>query len=135
MSADQYCCYFAPDDPFIRDYMTAGLTCAIARSIEAMLAIIARARVVVTADSLASHVAQLSAKVHVALMSHDVPEHTIHPAAGSVVVYEPLECCPCAYANRTQGSRCPSGHETCGVFRSGDYSEAARHAIQRHVSR
>lgn len=130
ISADQYCCYFAPDDPFIQDYKAIGLTCAITRSIEAMLAIMVRARIVATADSLASHVAQLSAKVHVALMSHDVPQHTIHPAAASVVVYEPLECCPCAYANRTRGSRCPAGHDRCAVFQSCDYREATLQALR-----
>jgi len=131
ISADEHCCYFAPDDPLIEDYRAVGLACAVTPSIEAMLASIARAKVAVTADSLASHVAQLSARLHLALMSHDVPQHTIHPAAASIVVYEPLECCPCEYGNRTPGSRCPAGHERCAVFRSCDYRDAALHALRR----
>ncbi len=134
MSPAGYCCYFAPEDPSMNEYRVAGLTCGITRSVEEMLAVIAVSAVTVTADSLASHIAQLVARVHLALMSHDLPQHTIHPAAPSVVVYEPLDCCPCAYGNRSPGSRCPAGHEVCAVFRSEGYFDATVRAARRCLS-
>jgi hypothetical protein len=133
-SRDGYCCCFAPEDPLLNEYRAANLTCEVTRSVEEMLAVMVHSTVTVTADSLASHIAQLTANAHLALMSHDLPQHTVHPAASSVVVYEPLNCCPCVYGNRTQGSRCPAGHAVCAVFGSSRYFEATVHAVQRALS-
>jgi ADP-heptose:LPS heptosyltransferase len=99
-----------------------------------MLAVIAGSRVVATVDSFGSHVAQLAASRHVALMSHDLPVHTVHPAAPSEIVFEAMPCVPCHYVNRDMQVHCMAGREWCGVFASPSYLVAARRALDRALA-
>ncbi|MDO8281056.1 MAG: hypothetical protein Q7U10_00275 [Thermodesulfovibrionia bacterium] len=126
-----YTCYFAPGDPMLDDYVKAGLNSSVTNSVDDILQIVANADITVTADSFVSHLAQLISKEHVALMSHDLPQHTIHPAARSRVVFEPLDCCPCYYTNRRDEKLCPAGYECCAVFLSGSYREQALETIKK----
>jgi len=127
---EQYACYFAPSDPSLEKYVAAGLRCRVSATTDVLLAVIARARVTLTADSFPSHIAQLLAPRHIALMSHDLPQHTIHPAARSTVVYEPQTCCPCWYAIRKENKLCPVGFEACGVYTMPGYLEKATTAMK-----
>lgn len=133
---ERYACYFAPSDPTAEKYAAAGLRCRVSDTTDALLSIIARARVTLTADSFPSHVAQLLAPRHIALMSHDLPQHTVHPAAPSTIVYEPQPCCPCWYAIRKENRFCPAGFEACGVYAMQSYLEkaatAVKHALSEH---
>ena len=81
IAAGGYVCYFGPKDPTLEEYRAHGIECRITASVDEMLRVVATAPVTVTADSFVSHVAQHIARQHVALMSHDLPQHTIHPAA------------------------------------------------------
>lgn len=130
----RYACYFAPSDPSLEKYVTAGLRCRVSATTDALLAVVARARVTLTADSFPSHIAQLLAPRHIALMSHDLPQHTVHPAARSAIVYEPQICCPCWYAIRKENKLCPAGFEACGVYTMQGYLEKAATVMKRALS-
>jgi hypothetical protein len=125
----EYALCFAPGDAMIDSYRAAGLRCIETPTLDAMLAVIAASRVVATVDSFGSHIAQLAASRHVALMSHDLPVHTVHPAAPSEIVFEAMPCVPCHYVNRDVQPLCMAGLEWCGVFASPGYLAAARGAI------
>jgi hypothetical protein len=122
---EEYLCYFGPHDPHIEDYRRLGLACASCPDADSALLAIARAAVAVTCDSFGSHLAQLAAREHIALMSHDLPPHKIHPAAPSRVVFEPLDCCPCYYTIRDRDASCRAGHPACEVYASERYFAAA----------
>jgi hypothetical protein len=129
--ASDYALCFAPGEATIDAYRAAGLRCIETPTLDAMLAVVAGSRVVATVDSFASHIAQIAARRHVALMSHDLPVHTVHPAAPSDIVFEAMPCVPCHYVNRDVQSLCMAGLEWCGVFASPGYLAAARGAIDR----
>lgn len=116
-----YACYFGPKDSTISSYQALGIECRITSTIDEMLQVVAKAAITVTADSFVSHVAQHIARQHVGLMSHDLPQHTVHPAATSRLVYRPQRCCPCYYFLRKENPRCTAGHEACGVFTMPEY--------------
>jgi hypothetical protein len=120
-----YACYFGPKDPTIADYRAAGLECRTTANVNELLHVVASAAITATSDSFVSHVAQLLARNHVALMSHDIPMHTINPAAPSRVVFSPLPCSPCYYTIREPGGRCAAGLEACGVFALAEYLDKA----------
>lgn len=126
LSPDEYACYLAPGDPAIEAYRAAGLRCETAPDLESVLAVVVRSRVVATVDSFISHVAQLAAARHVAFMSHDLPQHTLHPAAPSRVVFTPQSCVPCNYLMRHDVQACAAGRSTCGVYDDPDYLERGR---------
>ncbi len=130
LGAEEYLCYFGPRDPLIEDYRRQGLACVSCPDTDSALVVAARAEVAVTCDSFGSHLAQLAAREHVALMSHDLPPHTIHPAAPSRVVFEPLDCCPCHYTIRDGGATCRAGRPTCGVYANERYFHAAVQALR-----
>ncbi len=123
-------CYFAADEARRSAYEAAGLDCAVANEPEAMLAVMQQARVVITCDSLPSHLAQLVARHHLALMSHDLPQHTLHPAAASVTVFRPMPCAPCTYLSSLTNRQCMAGRPACGVFELDDYLAAARRGLR-----
>ena len=133
-SSSDYALCLAPGESMIDAYRAAGLRCIETPTLDAMLAVIAGSRVVATVDSFGSHVAQLAAARHVALMSHDLPLHTTHPAAPSEIVFEAMPCVPCHYVNRDVQSLCMAGHEWCGVFASPSYLAAARGALDRALA-
>jgi hypothetical protein len=133
-SSSEYALCFAPGESMIDEYRAAGLRCIETPTLDAMLAVIAGSRVVATVDSFGSHVAQLAASRHVALMSHDLPVHTMHPAAPSEIVFEAMPCVPCHYVNRDMQARCMAGREWCGVFASPSYLAAARSALDRALA-
>lgn len=126
----EYLCYFGPRDASIEDYRRFGLACAACPDVESALHVIARAKVTVTCDSFSSHLAQLAAREHVSLMSHDLPLHTVHPAAPSRIVFEPQDCCPCHYTIRDTASACRMGRHECGVYASERYFRFAMQALQ-----
>lgn len=125
LRSEQYACCFGPNDASIDDYRSAGLPCRITHDPMALLRIVAGARVTVTSDSFVSHLAQLVARQHVALMSHDLPSHTLHPAAASHIIFEPQDCCPCYYTTRSVGTVCQAGRAACGVFAMERYCDTA----------
>ena len=130
LRGSEYACYFAPDDRSIEGYRRAGINCSVTQGVEDILRVVAGAEVTITADSFVSHIAQMLSPRHVALLSHDLPQHTIHPAAGSIVVFEPLECCPCNYTGREMAGTCAGGYEACRVFESKTYLEAVVRAVE-----
>lgn len=125
LRAERYACFFGPNDPSITDYRNAGLPCRITRDPMALLRIVVHAEITVTSDSFVSHLAQLAARQHIALMSHDLPSHTIHPTAASHIVFEPQDCCPCYYTTRSTGAVCQAGRTACGVFTMDRYLASA----------
>jgi hypothetical protein len=133
-ATSDYALCFAPGESMIDAYRAAGLRCIETPTLDAMLAVITGSRVVATVDSFASHVAQIAARRHVALMSHDLPVHTVHPAASSDTVFEAMPCVPCHYVNRDVQRRCMAGLEWCGVFTSPGYLAAARLALDRALA-
>ncbi len=129
VGANDYACWFAPGDRWQPEYERAGLNCRASATDAELLAILVSARATLTCDSYVSHLAQLVARRHIALMSHDLPQHTVHPAAPSTVVYEPQDCCPCWYALRETHTTCLAGRDACGVFAMPRYREAAAAAL------
>lgn len=125
LSDDRYTCYFGPKDPTIEVYRRAGLRCEVCAGTDSALLAVSQARVTVTSDSFGSHLAQLAAREHMALMSHDLPPHTIHPAAPSRIVFEPQDCCPCYYTIRDTATHCRAGRSECGVFTHERYFQSA----------
>ena len=134
LDSDRYACFFGPKDASLDDYRNAGLPCRITPDPMTLLRVVADARVTVTSDSFVSHLAQLVARQHVALMSHDLPTHTIHPAATSRIVFEPQDCCPCYYTTRSNGAVCQAGLAACGVFAMDRYLDTAAAALRRCLS-
>jgi hypothetical protein len=131
LTAARYACWFGPKDPTIADYERAGLRCLVSDSPETALRVVQRAAATLTSDSFVSHLAQLAARKHIALMSHDLPTHTMHPAAASDVIFEPQDCCPCFYTIRDPGTVCRAGHTQCGVFGMDRYLRRAVAALAR----
>ncbi len=129
----QYVCCFSPEDQSIADYKSEGLNSKITTAMHDILSAVAHSKVTVTADSFVSHIAQLAADKHVAMMSHDLPQHTIHPAADSLIIYEPVNCCPCNYINRSANGKCPSGHHVCRVFLIDRYLEKSINALKKCI--
>jgi hypothetical protein len=127
----RYACWFGPKDPTIADYERAGLRCRVSDSPETALRVVQRAAATLTSDSFVSHLAQLAARSHIALMSHDLPTHTMHPAAPSDVIFEPQDCCPCFYTIRDPGTVCRAGRTQCGVFGMERYLGSAVAALAR----
>lgn len=130
VAAGDYACWFAPNDRWMEEYQRAGLTCRTSATDAELLAILASARATLTCDSYVSHLAQLAARRHIELHSHDLPQHTVHPAAPSTVIYEPQGCCPCWYALRETHTTCLAGRDACGVFAMPRYREAAAAALR-----
>ena len=128
-----YACYFAPADSAIDHYRAAGLRCEVTADLGAVLSIVANSRVVATVDSFISHVAQLVARRHVAFMSHDLPQHTVHPAAPSELVFHALPCVPCNYLMRHDVQHCASGFTRCGVYDDPAYLARGRALLQQVV--
>ncbi len=124
-----YACYFGPNDTSLAEYRAAGLECRITGTMDTLLHVVAKATITATSDSFVSHVAQLLARKHVALMSHDIPVHTVHPAAPSHIVYAPQPCSPCFYTIRDGNNRCAAGRATCGVFDMASYLDTAAAAL------
>ncbi len=129
-SPQDYLCYFGRRDETIEEYRRLGLACATCPDVESALCVVVQATITVTSDSFASHLAQLAAREHVALMSHDLPLHTVHPAAASHIVFEPQDCCPCYYTIRDTASACRAGRLECGVYASERYFQAAVQALR-----
>ncbi|MBI5329655.1 MAG: hypothetical protein HZB71_03480 [Betaproteobacteria bacterium] len=129
LSAQDYACYLAPGDAIIERYRAAGLRCEVAPDLDAVLAVVAHSRVTATVDSFISHVAQLAAQRHVAFMSHDLPQHTLHPAALSQVVFTPMPCVPCNYLVRHDVQACAAGRPCCGVYEDPAYLARGRAAL------
>lgn len=124
---EDYRCYFPAGNPRQADYEGMGLRCGIANSTEELLGNMAAADVVIACDSLPSHLAQLVARRHLALMSHDLPQHTLHPAADSLTTFVPMPCVPCRYVNIGYQTECVAKLPHCGVFDDERYlADAAR---------
>ena len=117
-------------DPTREVYRRAGLRCEVCADTDSALLAVSQARVTITSDSFGSHLAQLAAREHLALMSHDLPSHTIHPAALSRIVFEPQDCCPCYYTIRDTATHCRAGRSECGVFAMERYRTAATTALR-----
>jgi len=130
VAANDYACWFAPNDRWIEDYRRAGLNCRTSATDAELLTILVSSRVTLTCDSYVSHLAQLAARRHIALHSHDLPQHTVHPAAPSTVIYEPQDCCPCWYVLRETNPTCLAGRAACGVFAMERYRDAAVAALR-----
>lgn len=130
VAAGDYACWFAPNDRWREEYRRAGLNCRTSATDAELLAILVSARATLTCDSYVSHLAQLAARRHIALHSHDLPQHTIHLAAPSTVIYEPQDCCPCWYALRETSPTCLAGRTACGVFAMERYRDAAVAALR-----
>lgn len=126
----EYTCYFAPEDRSIDEYRRYDINCSVTHGVEGIVRVVASADVTITSDSFVSHIAQMLSPRHIALLSHDLPQHTIHPAAGSIVIFEPLECCPCNYTNREIVEVCAKGSKECKVFQSRTYMEAVIRAVE-----
>jgi|GEM_PF-2859798 len=129
--AGGYACYFGPNDPSIAEYQALGLECRTTATMEEMLRVVTGATITATSDSFVSHIAQLVAHEHIALMSQDVPAHVIHPAATSQIAFAPQPCSPCFYTPRDPGARCRAGRAACGVFAMPHYMQMAVTAFAR----
>lgn len=116
-----HCCYFPANNPRQAEYEAAGLHCAVANSPDDMMGAMAAAQIVAACDSLPSHLAQLVARRHLALMSHDLPQHTVHPAAKSLAAFVAMPCVPCRYVNIGPGELCMAKRIHCGVFDDAGY--------------
>lgn len=130
VATGDYTCWFAPNDRWMAEYQRAGLNCRVSATDAELLAILVSSRVTLTCDSYVSHLAQLAARRHIALMSQDLPQHVVHPAAASTVIYEPQDCCPCWYALRETNSTCLAGRTACGVFAMERYRDTAAAALR-----
>ena len=123
-------CAFAPGEKVRTSYEAAGLPCTTTDSVAELVAAICVSPVVLTVDSFASHIAQFAARRHVALMSHDLPQHTLHPFAPGRTVFTPLKCSPCVYLGREAAGECAMGQRACLAFGSSDYLADATRAVQ-----
>ena len=123
-------CAFAPGEKARTGYEAAGLPCTTTDSVAELVAAICVSPVVLTVDSFASHIAQFAAKRHVALMSHDLPQHTLHPFAPGHTVFTPLQCSPCVYLGREAAGECAMGQRACLAFGSSGYLADATRAVQ-----
>jgi ADP-heptose:LPS heptosyltransferase len=127
-------CAFAPGEAARASYEAVGLPCTATESVSELVAAIAAASVVLTVDSFASHIAQFGARNHVALMSHDLPAHTVHPFGPGRTVFTPLPCSPCVYLGRQAAGKCAMGHRACLAFSSDDYFADALAAVRRALA-
>lgn len=130
LGPDDYACYFAPGEKFMARYQAAGLRCEVTADVDTVLAVVAGAERVASVDSFVSHLAQIAARDHIAFMSHDLPEHTLHPAVRSRVMFTAMPCVPCNYNMRQHHDACAAGHPVCGVYVDADYLERGRAALR-----
>ncbi|MET7013220.1 glycosyltransferase family 9 protein [Uliginosibacterium flavum] len=131
-----YACYFAHgDEKDMKSYEDIGLRCICVNSIDASLSIMAQAKVTVTVDSFAGHLAQIAAQNHVILISHDLPEHVVHPATPSLKIFEAMPCSPCLYRERAKDKVCAAGRTFCGAFSSDTYLNKATDAIHLFIQK
>lgn len=128
---NDYCCFFSPgDEAEMKRYEQQGLKCRYSASIEEVLSIVVTAQVTVTVDSFVGHLAQVAANHHVLLLSRELPEEVVHPAAVSHRVFEAMTCAPCHYEIREKVGACPADRKYCGVFDSTSYREQAVRSIR-----
>ena len=120
---EKYCCFFEKGDPLIADYEESGMKVYITKTVLDAVAIVQRASVVLTPDSFLSHLAQIYSSKHMALMTHNFPVNTVHPAAHSYVCYHQIDCSPCYYENRSVATTCPKGRRYCEVYDSPEYHD------------
>ncbi len=84
-------------------------------SLDELRSLISRASIVLTNDSLASHVAQFYAHKHILLCTRSRPENVCFPHAGNTSIIDlgrNLNCRPCAYWPISSG-HCPAGFSRC----------------------
>lgn len=118
---DRFCCFFQEGDPREEKYRALGLPCATANTPESLIKIMATAQAVMACDSLPSHLSQLIARRSLLVMSHDIPDHTVHPASDAVIAFTAMPCVPCSYVHKEHASQCMAGRPHCGVFDHEDY--------------
>lgn len=128
------CCYLPGGDERTPLYQAAGFRCEVVNTPEAMLKSLADAELSIVCDSLPSHLAQLVARETMALMSHDLPQHTLHPAAPVHQVFVAQACVPCQYVNISgPESKCRAGYGHCNVFENPAYLACATRMLGNQV--
>jgi hypothetical protein len=75
--------------------------------------------VVITTDSLPSHIAQFFARFHILLTSRSRPQNICFPGVGRTAIVDlgsSVGCRPCRYLYRSADARCAAGKLVCEAF-------------------
>ncbi len=86
------------------------------RCLRDMQTLISNARVVITNDSVSSHLAQFFASKHILICTRSRPDNVCFPCAENTYVLDwgkSLRCRPCAYLPRAYFKQCAAGHNRC----------------------
>ncbi len=84
--------------------------------LEELARLIINANLVVTNDSMPSHLAQFLAKRHVLICTRSRPGNVCFPGCANTRVVDlgkNLECRPCAYYRLAEATECPAGFARC----------------------
>lgn len=85
------------------------------RSLDEMARLMAQAGLIITTDSVSSHLAQFFARKHILICSRSRPGNVCFPGAGRTRIVDlgaQLRCRPCAYVFLREG-KCVAGHSRC----------------------
>ncbi|MCZ0738390.1 glycosyltransferase [Phreatobacter sp. AB_2022a] len=113
--------YIQNDDPWLPQFVAAGIAPVHLDSIVQMMKVIKHAGHLVTTDSFSSHVAQLLRDDFVLVLTRDLRENIVHPAANPRIVANHPGCAPCNYHGRSDLSTCLAGYAHCIAFDSRDF--------------
>ena len=128
--------FIQDNDPWFNQYVVEGITMNYLNSIDALLKLVRSAKVLLTTDSFSSHVAQLLRDDFVLVLSRDIREHVVHPAAEPRIVADHPGCAPCNYYERSGVNVCPAGYSNCLAFEGPDFIKLivkALQAVEREV--
>lgn len=118
LGPDFFTCYVQRDSPWFVDYEAHGVSPTSLSSINDTLRIIRYSDKLLTTDSFTSHVAQLLRDNFTLVLSRDLKESILHPAANPRVVANHPPCAPCNYQERADFDRCVAGYRYCIAFES-----------------
>lgn len=97
-------------------YVAQGLEIGALESVDEILASVLQAKVIVTADSFVSHVAQFLRDDFLLILSRDFRENVVHPGAYPRIVAKHPDCALCEYHSREFHEKCPAGSPHCIAF-------------------
>lgn len=93
-------------------------------SLDEAMMLMRKSAVVITNDSMASHLAQFFSSNHILICSRSRPGNVCFPGAGKSFVIDlgiALPCRPCAYVSIDSERLCAAGHKRCIAFAQKEY--------------
>jgi glycosyltransferase involved in cell wall biosynthesis len=108
--------YVQQDSAWHPEYAAALVPLRELATIEDALRVTKYADKLLTTDSFTSHIAQLLRDDFTLILTRDIREQVVHPAANPNVVANHPPCAPCNYQERFDFEHCLAGYRYCSAF-------------------